>query len=224
MAGVQLPLNGPGTKLQTVDNNGVVLGDERELVQLGKSDGTVDTSIAALLSGLRGQPAGTLDAIRALLAATLQVAGAVTVSNLPVTQPVSGTVTANLGTIDGAATSAAQLPNNHNVVVTSAPTTAVTAASLPLPTGAAADATLPKLVGTWAYYAGASGTVNVAAGQRVVGIAVHATGSGATLTINSGQVVPIPSNTGIAITPQAQLVAPVLVLAGTDSYFIETVV
>lgn len=65
--------------------------------------------------------------------------------------PVSGTVTANLGTIAGVSTAAKQLPDNHNVVVTSAPTTAVTgtffqatqpvsAASLPLPSGASTAA------------------------------------------------------------------------------------
>lgn len=40
----------------------------------------------------------------------------------------------------GASTSAKQLPDNHNVVVTSAPTTAITAAALPLPTGASTAA------------------------------------------------------------------------------------
>lgn len=80
----------------------------------------------------------------------------------------------------GAATSAAQLPNNHNVVVTSAPTTAVTgpltdtqlratavpisSASLPLPSGASTAANqliglMPKIFDALTYTA-TSGTVD----------------------------------------------------------------
>lgn len=81
---------------------------------------------------------------------------------------------------------------------------------------------LPALTGTWSYYAGASGTVVVSAGQRVIGIAAHATTAG-TLTINGGQSVPIPAGSGIAIAPFGNLTAPTLVLTGTDSYFVETV-
>lgn len=50
----------------------------------------------------------TLASILTALGQTLAVGGSVTVSNLPATQPVSGTVTANLGTLNGAATSAKQ--------------------------------------------------------------------------------------------------------------------
>lgn len=50
----------------------------------------------------------TLASILTALGQTLAVGGTVTVSNLPATQAVSGTVTANLGTLNGAATSAKQ--------------------------------------------------------------------------------------------------------------------
>jgi hypothetical protein len=76
--------------------------------------------------------------------------------------------------------------------------------------------------GTWAYYAGVSGTVNVTAGQRVLGIAAHATTAGS-MTINGGASVPIPAGTGIQFTPMGNLVAPAVVLTGTDSYVIEVV-
>lgn len=79
---------------------------------------------------------------------------------------------------------------------------------------------LPNLTGAWSYYAGASGTVNVTAGQRVLGIAAHATTAGS-LTINGGASAPIPAGSGIQITPQGNLVAPTLVFTGTDSYFCE---
>jgi predicted secreted hydrolase len=108
---------------------------------------------------------------------------------------VTGTVTANLGTIDGAATET---------------------------TLAAQSAKIPNQAGAWAYYAGTSGTVNVTAGQRVLGIAAHATTAGS-MTINAGASVPIPAGTGIQFSPVGNLVAPTLVLTGTDSYVIEVV-
>lgn len=76
--------------------------------------------------------------------------------------------------------------------------------------------------GSWAYYAGASGTVTVSAGQRVIGIAAHATTAGS-MTINGGASVPIPANVGLAIAPNGNLVAPTIVFTGTDSYFVEVV-
>lgn len=53
------------------------------------------------------------------------------------TQPISA---AALPLPAGASTAAKQLPDNHNVTVTSAPITAVTAAALPLPAGASTAA------------------------------------------------------------------------------------
>jgi hypothetical protein len=87
---------------------------------------------------------------------------------------------------------------------------------------AAQSAKIPNQAGTWAYYAGTSGTVNVTAGQRVLGIAAHATTAGS-MTINGGASVPIPAGTGIQFSPVGNLVAPTLVLTGTDSYVIEVV-
>lgn len=80
---------------------------------------------------------------------------------------------------------------------------------------------LPDLTGAWSYYAGASGTVNVASGERVVGIAAHATTSGS-MTIAGGSSVPLPANSGIQFSPQGNLVGPVaVVFTGTDSYAVE---
>jgi hypothetical protein len=76
--------------------------------------------------------------------------------------------------------------------------------------------------GTWAYYAGVSGTVNISAGQRILGIAAHATTAGS-MTINGGASVPIPANSAIQFSPVGTLVAPVLVFTGTDSYTCEVV-
>jgi hypothetical protein len=81
---------------------------------------------------------------------------------------------------------------------------------------------LSNQAGTWDYYAGTSGTVNVAAGERVLSIAAHAT-TAATLTIDGGDSIPIPAATQINLVPMGNLVAPTLVFTGTDSYMVEVV-
>lgn len=76
--------------------------------------------------------------------------------------------------------------------------------------------------GTWGYYAGAAGTVNVAAGERVVGIAASATSAGATVAVAGGAALPVPANQGADIEPKGNLVGPVaIVFSGTASYFVE---
>lgn len=77
--------------------------------------------------------------------------------------------------------------------------------------------------GSWGYSAGVSGTVNVAANRRVIGIAAHSI-VGGSLTINGGDSVIIPANGQIAIQPKGNLVAPTLVFTATSSYFIESVI
>lgn len=167
---VRLPPDSTGTSLRTVTNAEVAAGAHQEVV-------TLATAAGALIDPATQD---TLEAVRALLAATLSVAGSVTVSN-PTANPETG-----------------------------------------LAKDATLTARLPQVVGTWDYYAGASGTVNVGAGRRVVGIAVHAT-TAATMTINGGAAILIPPNSSIDIVPNAQLVAPALAFTGTDSYFVETV-
>jgi len=77
---------------------------------------------------------------------------------------------------------------------------------------------LPILTGTWDYHAGVSGTVVLTAGQRLLAVAAHATSAGS-LTINGGDSVPIPANTGWGLDSIfAQTTAPVLVFTGTDSF------
>lgn len=76
--------------------------------------------------------------------------------------------------------------------------------------------------GTWSYYSGTFGTVTVASGQRVLGIGCHST-AGGSIVINAGASVPVPANVGIGIEPNGNLVAPVIVFTGTDSFFVEVV-
>jgi hypothetical protein len=88
--------------------------------------------------------------------------------------------------------------------------------------GAVTEVNVDKNFGAWSYYAGAFGTVIVGAGQRVLGIGVHATTTGV-LTINGGASIPIPAGVSINIEPLANLVAPTIVFTGTDSYMVEVV-
>ena len=87
------------------------------------------------------------------------------------TQAASGTVTANIGTVATLATAANQLANNHNVVVTSAPTTAVT--------GTFFQATQPV-----------SGTVTANAGTNLntSTLALEAGGNLATIKTNTDKI------------------------------------
>lgn len=103
----------------------------------------------------------------------------------------------------------------QNVVVTNFPTTQVIA-------GTVIEANVDKNFGTWAYYSGTSGTIVVGVGQRVLSISCHST-LGGSLTINGGATIPVPANVGFAINPLGNLVAPIIVYSGTDSYFIEVV-
>lgn len=84
------------------------------------------------------------------------------------------------------------------------------------------DANIGKSFGTWAYYAGVSGTVTVSGGQRVIGISCHATSAGS-FTINGGAAIPIPAGLSINIQPLGNVTAPTIIFTGTDSYFVEVV-
>lgn len=77
------------------------------------------------------------------------------------------------------------------------------------------------LSGSWGYHAGVSGTVNITG--RVLGVAAHAAAGGATVSINGGDTIPVPTGAGIALTPVGTLIAPTIVFTGTDSYMVETV-
>jgi hypothetical protein len=92
---------------------------------------------------------------------------------------------------------------------------------------------VPDEVGTWAYYAGTAGPVTVGTklgvGERVIGIAAAVSAAGATVTIDGGDTIPIPFPSsgepvvGIELAPRGNLVDPVIVFAGTDSFMVEVV-
>ena len=93
--------------------------------------------------------------------------------------------------------------------------------------------TYHDLVGTWAYVSGTSGTVTIPAGAIVLQIIVHATSSG-TMTIYGGPSIPIIAGAlpqafrfihGLAQSQNNTNISGSqnIVLASTDSYFIEYV-
>lgn len=133
---------------------------------------------------------------------SITVTGSVNVGNFPTTQAVSGTVTANLGTLNGAATAANQTTGNTSL--------------------SSLNNKTPDLSGTWGYGAGLSGTLVVAANKRIMSItATAAPLVPASMTINGGQTITIPAGTSITIQPRANLIAPTLVFTTTSAYFVE---
>ncbi len=82
---------------------------------------------------------------------------------------------------------------------------------------------VPDEEGSWDYSAGASGTVNIPAGRRVLGIAATGGTAAASLTINGGASVPIPANMSVEFAPRGNLVAPTLVFTSTASFLVEHV-
>lgn len=76
--------------------------------------------------------------------------------------------------------------------------------------------------GTWAYYAGVSGTVTISSGQRILSITAHST-IGGTITINGGATITLPPNTAFTDNPLGNLTAPTIVFTNTDAYFVEVV-
>lgn len=205
--------------------------------------GTValDSATLAALESVSVQNTVTVQATALDIRNLSSASDFVSVGNFPATQPVSGTVTANLGTLNGVATEAKQLPDNHQVTVSNFPATqpvsGTVTANLGTLNGAATaanqatgnaslssvDGKLPDLSGTWGYDSDVSGSVTIGVGKRVLQITAVAGGNGATLTINGGATVTIPALTSITIEPRGNLTAPSLVFTDTSGYFVEHV-
>jgi hypothetical protein len=83
---------------------------------------------------------------------------------------------------------------------------------------------LVNQLGAWSYRTGASGTVNVASGERVIGIAAHATVAGS-ITVAGGASIPIPAGTQMQFSPLGNISGPIaIVMTGTDSYLVEILI
>lgn len=78
--------------------------------------------------------------------------------------------------------------------------------------------------GTWGYKAGASGTVYLSGGKRLISFAAHAQGSNGTIMINDGDAIIIPNNSWFTFTAiTCLLLNPKLTFSFTNSYFLEFV-
>jgi hypothetical protein len=73
-------------------------------------------------------------------------------------------------------------------------------------------------IGPFSYASGTSGSRSIVG--RVQSVLVHST-VGGSMTINSGDSIPIPANVGFAFSPCGNLMDAVFVFTGTDMYFIE---
>jgi hypothetical protein len=102
---------------------------------------------------INGTPGGTEYGIitRNIPSGTQPISGTIAVSNFPATQPISGSVSVSNFpatqpvSIASSVTVAQAAGTNLHTVVDSAPTTAITASALPLPTGASTAAKQPAL-------------------------------------------------------------------------------
>jgi hypothetical protein len=87
----------------------------------------------------------------------------------------------------------------------------------------------PDEAGTWGYASGASGTVTLTGSKRVLQITAIALEAAGSITIDGGDSTPLPYgatdkvSSSICIEPRGNLIDPVIVFTGTDSYFIEYV-
>lgn len=75
-------------------------------------------------------------------------------------------------------------------------------------------------LGAWDYHAGINGTVDVIG--RLVSLTAVAAGA-ASLTINGGDSIPIPAGGAFTLDVRGALDDPVLVFAGTSSFFVEVI-
>lgn len=105
----------------------------------------------------------------------------------------------------------------------------ISATTLPLPVGAATEATLliletnvAKNYGTWGYISGIDGTIVVSGSKRIIGIGAYSL-LGGSFTINGGNTITIPSGVAYNIEPKGNLVDPTFIFTGTNTFLIETV-
>lgn len=93
----------------------------------------------------------------------------------------------------------------------------------------AVESKQPRIVGTWGYNAGTSGTLTLTGGKRVLQITAIALGAAASFTINAGDTITLPydatdkASSSLSVEPVGNLLNPTIVFTGTDAYFVEYV-
>lgn len=188
--------------------NGTVALDAATLAALETIG--LDAATLAALETINAVVSGTV----ALDAASLAALETIQIGSLPAVALDAASLAA-LETIELGATTLAALEN-----------TTVTVGNPGL-TETQLRTVLPDETGTWSYYAGVSGTVVVAAGERVIGIVAVANAGSASFAINGGASIPIPIPTSgvgsMELAPRAALVAPTIVFTSTVAYLVEVV-
>ena len=83
--------------------------------------------------------------------------------------------------------------------------------------------------GVWGYKAGVSGSITLAANQKVVSIYAVALESAGSVVINGGDTIPVPYGATDKVSSafgdliRGDLIAPTIVFTGTDAYFVQYV-
>lgn len=77
--------------------------------------------------------------------------------------------------------------------------------------------------GLFAYTAGTAGTATIPAAGRVYQVTCHASGAGATFTINGGATIQVISGTAFSLNFGGILIAPTLVFTNTDAFYVDWV-
>lgn len=83
---------------------------------------------------------------------------------------------------------------------------------------------IPDESGSYRLKMGASGSVTVPAGARVLGAAAVATSGAGTVRVqdaNNDETAPVPKNVGWELAPRGDLIAPTFTFTSTDSYTVE---
>lgn len=78
-------------------------------------------------------------------------------------------------------------------------------------------------VGAWEYRAGVEGTVAMPDDGRLLSLSCLAGESGATVTIDEGDEIPIPENMGFSVSMDADVFGATIVFDGTVSHFVQYV-
>lgn len=81
------------------------------------------------------------------------------------------------------------------------------------------------IVGRIGYHTGTSGTVTLAAGEKMIGMVCVASAPGGTVTINGGDAIPLVANIPFSQGTESRTeewVGVPIVFSGTAMYFVKT--
>lgn len=80
---------------------------------------------------------------------------------------------------------------------------------------------IPDETGTYKLYTGVSGTADILAGERIVGIHCVAGALDATIAVGALAVVTVPATRSFSLSPKGNVVGTDVVFTNTSSYVVE---